>query len=238
MTGEATQSHRSRCGRTRMPDRIAPRSSYAEKLALDGIAPSIGPVGDAYDSALMETITGLHKAECVRTTVFHEGPYKTIADGEYATAGWVDWHNHRRLHGSLGMANPNEFEQAHHAALTQEPLPRTTAAKNLRQFTQSRPSSHDHQPQDDFSQSSPMVLSGVPSSSLRMVLVAPAPRSPNRSSSPDLRSSPWTPRRWTQNHHALQFVGDAASQSVLVLVQRLVVAVGNFVELRLCGSDV
>lgn len=26
MTGEATQSHRSRCGRTRMPDRIAPRS--------------------------------------------------------------------------------------------------------------------------------------------------------------------------------------------------------------------
>jgi len=36
----------------------------------------------------METINGLYKAECIRTTVFHEGPYKTIADVEYATAGW------------------------------------------------------------------------------------------------------------------------------------------------------
>ena len=97
--------------------------SYTEKLALDGIAPSIGTVGDAYDNALMETINGLYKAECIRTTIFHDGPYKTIADVEYATAGWVDWYNHRRLHGSLGMVSPNEFEQAHYAALIEEPLP-------------------------------------------------------------------------------------------------------------------
>ncbi len=45
----------------------------------------------------METINGLYKAECIRTTVFHDGPYKTIADVEYATAGWVDWYNVRRL---------------------------------------------------------------------------------------------------------------------------------------------
>jgi putative transposase len=38
----------------------------------------------------METINGLPKAECIRTTVFHDGPYKTIADVEDATAGWVD----------------------------------------------------------------------------------------------------------------------------------------------------
>ncbi|HZW43422.1 MAG TPA: integrase core domain-containing protein, partial [Dermatophilaceae bacterium] len=47
--------------------------------------------------ALMESINGLYKAECIRTTVFHDGPYKTIADVEYATAGWVDWYNNRRL---------------------------------------------------------------------------------------------------------------------------------------------
>lgn len=35
----------------------------------------------------METINGLYKAECVRTTIFHDGPYKTIADVEFATAG-------------------------------------------------------------------------------------------------------------------------------------------------------
>lgn len=97
--------------------------SYTEKLALDGIAPSIGSVGDAYDNALMETINGLYKTECIRTTIFHDGTYKTIADVEYATAGWVDWYNHRRLHGSLGMVSPNEFEQTYYAALTEEPLP-------------------------------------------------------------------------------------------------------------------
>jgi transposase InsO family protein len=94
-----------------------------DHLALEEIAPSIGSVGDAYDNALMETINGLYKAECVRTTVFHDGPYKTIADVEFATAGWVDWYNHRRLHGSLGMVSPNEFEAAYYATLTRAPLP-------------------------------------------------------------------------------------------------------------------
>jgi transposase InsO family protein len=94
-----------------------------EHLTLEQIAPSIGSVGDAYDNALMETINGIYKAECVRTTVFHEGPYKTIADVEFATAGWVDWYNNRRLHGSLGMVSPDEFEAAYYAALTREPLP-------------------------------------------------------------------------------------------------------------------
>lgn len=94
-----------------------------EHLALEGIAPSIGSIGDAYDNALMETINGLYKSECVRTTIFHEGPYKSIADVEYATAGWVDWYNHRRLHGSLGMVSPDEHEAAYYAALTREPHP-------------------------------------------------------------------------------------------------------------------
>jgi transposase InsO family protein len=94
-----------------------------EHLALEEIRPSIGTVGDAYDNALMETMNGLYKAECIRTTVFHDGPYKTIADVEYATAGWVDWYNTRRLHGSLGNVPPIEYEQAHYAALNPEPQP-------------------------------------------------------------------------------------------------------------------
>lgn len=52
--------------------------------------PSIGSVGDAYDNALMETINGLNKAECIRSSIFHDGPYKTLADVEYATAAWVE----------------------------------------------------------------------------------------------------------------------------------------------------
>jgi putative transposase len=96
---------------------------FTEHLALEEIRPSIGTVGDAYDNALMETINGLYKAECIRTTVFHDRPYKTIADVEYATAGWVDWYNVRRLHGSLGSVPPLEFEQAHYAAFNRKPQP-------------------------------------------------------------------------------------------------------------------
>jgi transposase InsO family protein len=94
-----------------------------EHLALEEIRPSIGSVGDAYDNALMETLNGLYKAECIRTTVFHDGPYKTIADVEYATAGWVDWYNNRRLHSTLGNVPPIEYENAHYAALNREPHP-------------------------------------------------------------------------------------------------------------------
>ena len=54
----------------------------------------------------MECVIGLYKTECIRTTVFHAGPYRSIGDVEYATAGWVDWYNNRRLHGTLGMMSP------------------------------------------------------------------------------------------------------------------------------------
>jgi transposase InsO family protein len=102
---------------------------FTEHLAMTEIAPSIGTVGDAYDNALMESIIGLFKTECIATTVFHDGPYKTLADIEYATAGWVDWYNHRRLHGSLGMITPVEFEHAHDAVLSTIAAPHIGAAR-------------------------------------------------------------------------------------------------------------
>ena len=96
---------------------------FTETVALEGLTASIGSVGDAYDNALMESINGLYKAECIRTTVFHEGPYRTIIDVEIATAGWVDWYNNQRLHSSRGNVPPAEFEQAHYATLNREPHP-------------------------------------------------------------------------------------------------------------------
>ncbi|GAA3076507.1 hypothetical protein GCM10010467_02930 [Actinocorallia glomerata] len=94
---------------------------FTEHLQLEGIQPSIGAVGDAYDNSLMESIIGLFKTEAIRTDVFHEGPFRKLADVEFATAGWVDWWNHQRLHSSIGDLTPIEYEQLHYAALEAEP---------------------------------------------------------------------------------------------------------------------
>ncbi len=97
--------------------------TFTRHLAEEAIRPSIGSVADAYDNALMECVIGLVKTECIRSTVFHAGPYRTGGDVEYATAGWVDWYNNRRLHSSLEMMTPVKFEQAHYATLNPGPEP-------------------------------------------------------------------------------------------------------------------
>jgi len=74
---------------------------FTEHLALEGIASSIGTVGDTYDNGLMESIIGLFKPECIGTAVFPSRPYRTLADIEYATTGWVDWYN-RRVESGAG----------------------------------------------------------------------------------------------------------------------------------------
>lgn len=88
---------------------------FTERLALEAIAPSIGSVGDAYDNALMESIIGLYKSECIETDIFHNRPFKTLEDVELATMMWADWCNNERLHSSLGYNSPVTFEARYHA---------------------------------------------------------------------------------------------------------------------------
>jgi putative transposase len=80
---------------------------YTERLAEAGAVASVGSKGDSYDNALAETVNGLYKAEVIR----RRGPWRTAADVELATLAWVDWWNHRRLHGACGHLPPVEFER-------------------------------------------------------------------------------------------------------------------------------
>lgn len=93
-----------------------------ETLALSGLRPSIGSVGDAYDNALAETTIGLYKTEAIRDdSPFRRGPLHRIADVELLTADWVSWFNQSRLMHRLARKPPIEYEADYYADLTQQP---------------------------------------------------------------------------------------------------------------------
>ena len=86
---------------------------YTERLEEIGAVPSIGTIADSFDNALAESVNSLYKAELVYGP--QQGPWKTVADLELATLGWVHWFNNQRLHGYLGDIPPAEYEHIYHA---------------------------------------------------------------------------------------------------------------------------
>jgi transposase InsO family protein len=92
----------------------------AAHLAREGTAGSIGTVGDALDNALMESTIGLYKTELIKP----RGPWRTLAAVELATAEWIDWYNHTRLHGEIGHLPPAEYEAKHYQG---QPKPQVIA---------------------------------------------------------------------------------------------------------------
>jgi transposase InsO family protein len=91
---------------------------YTERLAEAGSEPSVGSVGDSYDTALAETVIGLFKAEVIH----RRGPWRSFEAVEFATLEWVDWFNKRRLLEPIGNIPPAEAEAACHAQLEIMPM--------------------------------------------------------------------------------------------------------------------
>ena len=66
---------------------------------------------------MAEALNSLFKAECIRNPVMRpEGGWKTVLDVEIGVAEYVDWYNHRRLHGELGLVPPAECETQYWAS--------------------------------------------------------------------------------------------------------------------------
>ena len=84
---------------------------YSERLGEAGAVASVGSRGDSYDNALAETVNGLFKTELIR----RHAPWRTVESVELATLSWVDWWNHRRLHGACNDTPPAEFETRYYA---------------------------------------------------------------------------------------------------------------------------
>ena len=83
---------------------------YTERLAEVGAVSSVGSRGDSYDNALAEAVNGLYKAEVIHNS----GPWRSLDQVEFATAKWVHWWNHKRLHGAINNMPPAEFETLYH----------------------------------------------------------------------------------------------------------------------------
>ena len=73
---------------------------------------------------MAEAFSALFKAELIR----NKGPWKSIDDVEIAVAECIDWFNHRRLHGEIGMVPPVEHEQRYYS---KNPVMKTTKTREL-----------------------------------------------------------------------------------------------------------
>lgn len=80
---------------------------YTDRLAEAGGVRSVGSKGDPWDNAVAESVHGLYKAELIN----RRGPWRGAIQVEMATAEWVDWWDHHRLHGSADNLPPAEYEE-------------------------------------------------------------------------------------------------------------------------------
>lgn len=97
---------------------------YTEWLAEAEAVASVGSRGDSYDNAMAEAFNSLFKAECIRNPVMRpkEG-WRSVGDVEIAVAEYIDWFNHRRFHGEIGLIPPAELEANHWANIEPQHYP-------------------------------------------------------------------------------------------------------------------
>ena len=127
------------------------------------LSPRSGPEATA-TTALAGAFNSLFKAELIR----NKEPGRGINDLEIATAEYIDWFNHRRLHGEIGYRPPIEVENeflndtrpGHHTdgtGLTEPPtnsgqdrrgvVTTKNNARSLRRTPTNKPCCQSHLPQ-------------------------------------------------------------------------------------------
>lgn len=92
---------------------------YGETLGESKAVASVGSKGDSYDNAMAEALNSLYKGELIDHHAW-SGLIEVMA----ATAEWIGWYNHRRLHSGLDYRPPIE---AHHHGLVNDPIEVTAA---------------------------------------------------------------------------------------------------------------
>jgi putative transposase len=88
--------------------------AFTQRLVEEGVDPSVGSVGDAYDNALAESQIGLYKSELIHRF----GPWRDREHVELDTLEWVHWFNTQRPHESIDDLTPVQVEQLHYTHRT------------------------------------------------------------------------------------------------------------------------
>ena len=81
-------------------------------------------------NAAAEAFNSLYKSELIR----NRGPWAGVTDVEIGTAEYLDWFNHRRLHGEIGHIPPAEYETTYWSTHTvtsyrENPVPAVAGTK-------------------------------------------------------------------------------------------------------------
>jgi putative transposase len=94
-----------------------PRAQYTairftQRLHDAGVQPSMGSVGDSFDTALAETFFSILKVERTYRT-----SYQPREEAELDLVRYIDgWHNPHRIQRELGWPSPDEYEEAYYTA--------------------------------------------------------------------------------------------------------------------------
>ena len=98
---------------------------FTQRLADNGIQPSMGTVGDSFDNALMENFFSILKMELVYRT-----SYRTREEAERDLFRYIDgWYNPHRIQRELGWLSPDEYEEAYYTSESSDTLASPTGAR-------------------------------------------------------------------------------------------------------------
>lgn len=100
---------------------------YTERLAEAEAVASVGSRGDSYDNAMAEAFNSLFKGELIHNPLKRGRGWQSINDVEIAVAEYIDWYNHRRVHGELAQRSPAEVEEAYRTTRYDQPAELTRA---------------------------------------------------------------------------------------------------------------
>ena len=82
--------------------------AFGLRCKAQGVRPSTGSVGDAYDNAMCESFFATLECELIDRSRF-----RNLFEARSAVFEFIEgWYNPRRRHSALGYRSPNEFEKA------------------------------------------------------------------------------------------------------------------------------